>query len=389
MTIGERIALLRKQAGLSQEKLASLIGVSRQAIGKWESNLSLPGIDNLQELAAVLHVSCDELITGASPIGPNNDGNGQIALESVKKLIEQGELANRQNVRRRFLFSLLPALLACVLALGCLAVSYFSFSQIQALEDRLSSLDAAIAVLQNPVYLGTDSGGTANQSSLINDFDRRYTPLPGRDSVQLRVSVLPKNLEEGQSARFSLIADGQNLTVPASMQGGEFWAELEIPLTNEFNFFKVSFLLDRPDGGTEQELLFTEAEFITQYTLRLVLEPDDFSALPQSDGSWIAGGRMALTVECSENRYPVAGMLALVIDGKTVQTEPMDERIFDSFLDEGEDTAPEQAAAVAGFTSYHRFELRRYKASRAGAITVRATITDNLGKEHTAEWTAG
>ena len=125
MTIGERIALLRKQAGLSQEKLASLIGVSRQAIGKWESNLSLPGIDNLQELAAVLHVSCDELITGSSSIGPNNDGNGQIALESVKKLIEQGELANRQSVRRRFLFSLLPALLACVLALGCLAVSYF------------------------------------------------------------------------------------------------------------------------------------------------------------------------------------------------------------------------------------------------------------------------
>ena len=165
MTIGERIALLRKQAGLSQEKLASLIGVSRQAIGKWESNLSLPGIDNLQELAAVLHVSCDELITGSSSIGQNNDGNGQIALESVKELIEQGELSNRQSARRRFLFSLLPALLACVLALGCLAVSYFSFSQIQALEDRLSSLDAAIAVLQNPVYLGTDSGGTANQSS--------------------------------------------------------------------------------------------------------------------------------------------------------------------------------------------------------------------------------
>ena len=40
MTIGERIALLRKKAGLSQEKLAELVGVSRQAIGKWESGVS-------------------------------------------------------------------------------------------------------------------------------------------------------------------------------------------------------------------------------------------------------------------------------------------------------------------------------------------------------------
>ena len=388
MTIGERIALLRKKAGLSQEKLAALIGVSRQAIGKWEADLSLPGIDNLQELAAVLQVSCDELITGAAPDCQTESGDGEIALESIKELFAQRDKADRRTARRHYLFSLLPALLACVLAFGCLAVSCIFFSRLQALEDRLSGLDATIAALQSPVYIETGSGGTVGQSSLIADYDRSYTLLPGGDAVQLRVSVLPKNLAESQSARFSLIADGQNLTVPATAEGGEFRAELEIPLTNDFNFFKVSFLLDGPDGGTEQELLFTEAEFLTQYTLHLVLEPEDFSALPQSDGIWTVGGRMALTVECCENRYPVSGVLELVIDGKTVQTEQMDEQIFDSFSG-GEDAAIEQAAAVCGFTSYHRFELRRYTASGADAITVRATLIDNLGKEHTAQWSAG
>ena len=58
MTIGQRIAALRKAAGLSQEALAAQLGVSRQAIGKWEADASLPGIDNLQELAKTLGARC-------------------------------------------------------------------------------------------------------------------------------------------------------------------------------------------------------------------------------------------------------------------------------------------------------------------------------------------
>lgn len=67
MTIHERIFTLRRAAGLSQETLAERVGVSRQAIGKWESGTSLPGLDNLQSLAAALGVGCDELLTGEPP----------------------------------------------------------------------------------------------------------------------------------------------------------------------------------------------------------------------------------------------------------------------------------------------------------------------------------
>ena len=47
MTIGQRIAELRKQQNLSQEALGELLGVSRQAISKWESDAALPEIDKL------------------------------------------------------------------------------------------------------------------------------------------------------------------------------------------------------------------------------------------------------------------------------------------------------------------------------------------------------
>ena len=51
MTLGERIALARKQAGLSQGQLGEQLGVSRQAVGKWENGESTPDIANCAALA--------------------------------------------------------------------------------------------------------------------------------------------------------------------------------------------------------------------------------------------------------------------------------------------------------------------------------------------------
>ena len=82
MTINERILALRRAAGLSQEALAEQVGVSRQAIGKWESGASLPGLDNLQELARALGVSCDELLTGKESGTENTAGQDGVALKS-------------------------------------------------------------------------------------------------------------------------------------------------------------------------------------------------------------------------------------------------------------------------------------------------------------------
>ena len=54
MTLGQNIQTARRAKGLSQEALAERIGVSRQALGKWEKDTALPGLDNLQALAAEL-----------------------------------------------------------------------------------------------------------------------------------------------------------------------------------------------------------------------------------------------------------------------------------------------------------------------------------------------
>lgn len=69
MTLGENIALRRRSAGLSQEALAGQLGVSRQAVSRWETNESLPDTEKIMQLCRILGVSADELLLDKTP-GP-------------------------------------------------------------------------------------------------------------------------------------------------------------------------------------------------------------------------------------------------------------------------------------------------------------------------------
>lgn len=64
MTLGKRIAALRKEKHFKQDDLAQLLNVSAQAISKWENDQSCPDISVLPELAKALGVSVDVLLCG-------------------------------------------------------------------------------------------------------------------------------------------------------------------------------------------------------------------------------------------------------------------------------------------------------------------------------------
>lgn len=62
MTIDEKIAKARREKRLTQEELADRLGVSRQAVSKWESGAAQPETDKLARLSGLLGVSCDYLL---------------------------------------------------------------------------------------------------------------------------------------------------------------------------------------------------------------------------------------------------------------------------------------------------------------------------------------
>ena len=70
MTIGKRIAALRREKNLKQDDLAQMLEVSPQAVSKWENDQTCPDISLLPKLAKILGVSVDELLSGKQEAQP-------------------------------------------------------------------------------------------------------------------------------------------------------------------------------------------------------------------------------------------------------------------------------------------------------------------------------
>lgn len=62
MTLAEKLKMIRKQADMSQEKLAEKLNVSRQAVTKWETDTGIPDIENIMAISKLFDISIDELL---------------------------------------------------------------------------------------------------------------------------------------------------------------------------------------------------------------------------------------------------------------------------------------------------------------------------------------
>lgn len=88
MKFSERLCAYRKKVGMSQQELAEFLNVSRQSVSKWETDVAMPTIDNLQRLGELYGVSIDTLI------------NGTNSADTVQNHVEHIE-CEQQLVRQR------------------------------------------------------------------------------------------------------------------------------------------------------------------------------------------------------------------------------------------------------------------------------------------------
>ena len=83
MKFEEKLTLLRKQFGLSQEDVADKIGVSRQAISRWESGATLPDAVNLIQLSNLFHVSIDSMLRDEVALDENIVSNEKSDIDDI------------------------------------------------------------------------------------------------------------------------------------------------------------------------------------------------------------------------------------------------------------------------------------------------------------------
>ena len=114
MTIGEKIQFYRKQKGLSQEQLGSMLFVSRQTVSQWETDQTVPTVENLIRLHEIFGVSVDELLA----VAPRQDDPGLRPLEIYTYHYEEEDLkkVTRNSFRRNYIPQILTtAFIAFVL----------------------------------------------------------------------------------------------------------------------------------------------------------------------------------------------------------------------------------------------------------------------------------
>ncbi|WPC42185.1 helix-turn-helix transcriptional regulator [Clostridium sp. JS66] len=111
MSISERLQKLRKHERYSQEQLAEKLGVTRQAISKWESNQGNPDINNIIKLSEIYNVSTDYLLKGE---------------EQISKPIEIDSEENKENIKSRKMFNIL-LFIAGISAIAILFLFTFTF----------------------------------------------------------------------------------------------------------------------------------------------------------------------------------------------------------------------------------------------------------------------
>lgn len=101
-TVGYQIQSLRKSKGYTQNQLGDLVGVSFQAVSKWERGETLPDIGTFVTLAEVLDTTIDHLLHGGKKI---TEYKGRKTMEEIKKgincLIDMGNLLGRENLLYR------------------------------------------------------------------------------------------------------------------------------------------------------------------------------------------------------------------------------------------------------------------------------------------------
>ena len=97
-SLGENISALRKEKGLTQEELSEVLGVSPQAVSKWENNLSCPDIMLLPNIAEIFSVSVDELLSGKKS-DANLKAENQGSTAKTEPFKESEPLVKAKNIK--------------------------------------------------------------------------------------------------------------------------------------------------------------------------------------------------------------------------------------------------------------------------------------------------
>ena len=316
MTTGEKIAALRRDHKLSQEALGEKLGLSRQAVSKWEADQAVPTMDNLMELSRLFGVPVDTLLRPDAPFpaAPAEDGAGKESEDTpaAPETPHKGVSLSRGKI-----LAIGGAALLCV----SFALNAVCLYQIAQLKGEVHALRVQAGNVNTVYYPGTDADtGDFAESSEHMTLDPENT-----EQLIVTFSAVPRVASDGETAKFLLRGGEQSWECEAEDDaGGGYRGSLRIPMVDEYSVYLV--LTDR-NGGTRNLLLASEYDIENRFSI-------DVQAYWSSGGPTFSFGKNTFTGTLStyvdvhdaleDNSF--TGRIILYQNGKEIAEQPLEYR---------------------------------------------------------------
>jgi transcriptional regulator with XRE-family HTH domain len=175
MTFGEKLKKSRNEAGLSQEKLAEMIMVSRSAIAKWETDKGMPDISNLKLLAQALNISIDYLL----------DDGTRIDMSVIRKSITLSDYTdkkitvwNKKKIKDKLMRKEYP---------NAEIFTLVAEEQLTKWEKVLDITTFLLTPLMNVIKLSKGFNNIDNEFYLVNDGDKQYIVVVTEEYIESRL----------------------------------------------------------------------------------------------------------------------------------------------------------------------------------------------------------
>ena len=312
MTTGEKIAALRRDHKLSQEALGEKLGLSRQAVSKWEADQAVPTMDNLMELSRLFGVPVDTLLRPDAPFpappAEENSTDAPAAPETPHKGVSPSH--------GKILAIGVAALLCVSLALN--AVCLYQIAQ---LKGEVQALRVQAGNVNTVYYPGTDADtGDFAESSEHMTLDPENT-----EQLIVTFSAVPRVASDGETAKFLLRGGEQSWECEAEDDaGGGYRGSLTIPMVDEYSVYLV---LTDQNGGTRNLLIASESDIENRFSI-------DVQAYWSSGGPTFSFGKNTFTGTLStyvdfhdaleDNSF--TGRIILYQNGKEIAEQPLEYR---------------------------------------------------------------
>ncbi len=305
MTTGEKIAALRKEQGMSQEALGEKLGLSRQAVSKWEADQAVPTMDNLMELSKLFNVPVDTLLRPDAELAPKTEDTAENENKPVR------------NVNRKWKIAAIAAAGLLCVSVVCSAVSLWRVIVMQNQIDELR-LQSGPSTIYYP-------DNTSDENSDLADWSENVTvDRENNENLLVTVSAVPRSMLDGETAKFVVRSGDQSLECDAENNNG-YSGELSVPFVDTYS---VYLMLTSTSGETRN--LFVASEYDLEQRLRLSVTAHwnngGVSSTGEKNPTTTVSGGVEVRVYCSsEDVKPASANIALFHLGKVQEMQPIED----------------------------------------------------------------